>query len=187
VAALRQISHCKKYPIGYAVKMPMQIIEQARLAAGLTQQAMAEQAGTSRSTLSAYERGRKSPNLETVERLIEVAGFELALHHRITFSKVDMARGRSIFVPDQLWRLDVSRMFEPVVLPLALNWSRPGHEYEVRDRRQRARLYEVVIREGMPQDLMAYIDGALLIDSWNELVLPRNVRVHWQSLIETAS
>jgi hypothetical protein len=39
----------------------------------------------------------------------------------------------------------------------------------------------------MPQDLMAYIDGALLIDSWNELVLPRNVRAHWQSLIETAS
>ena len=98
-----------------------------------------------------------------------------------------MARGRSIFVPNQLWRLDVSKMFEPVVLPLALNWSRPGHEYEVRDRRQRARLYEVVIREGMPQDLMAYVDGALLIDSWNELVLPRNVRVHWQFLIETAS
>jgi hypothetical protein len=57
----------------------------------------------------------------------------------------------------------------------------------VRDRRQRARLYEVVIREGMPQDLMAYIDGALLIDSWNELVLPRSIRVHWQSLIKTES
>ena len=175
------------YPIGYAVEMAIQIIEQARLGAGLTQQAMAEQAGTSRSTLSAYERGRKSPNLETVERLIEVAGYELTLQHRITFSKIEMARGRPIFVPDQLWRLDVSRMFQPVVLPLALNWSRPGHEYEVRDRQQRARLYEVVIREGMPQDLMAYVDGALLIDSWNELVLPRNVRVHWQSLIETAT
>ena len=81
----------------------------------------------------------------------------------------------------------MSTLFNLVILPLALNWSRPGHEYEVRDRRQRARLYEVVIREGMPQDLMAYIDGALLIDSWNELVLPRNVRVHWQSLIEAAS
>lgn len=167
--------------------MAVQIIEQARLAAGLTQQAMAQQAGTSRTTLSAYERGRKSPNLETVERLIDVAGYELALQHRITFSKIEMARGRPIYVPDQLWRLDVNTLFEPVILPLALNWSRPGHEYEVRDRRQRARLYEVVIREGMPQDLMAYIDGALLIDSWNELVLPRNVRVHWQSLVETAS
>jgi len=62
------------YPIGYAMEMAIQIIEQARLAAGLTQQAMAQQAGTSRTTLSAYERGRKSPNLETVERLINVAG-----------------------------------------------------------------------------------------------------------------
>ncbi len=167
--------------------MAKQIIEQARLAAGLTQQEMAQQAGTSRTTLSAYEHGRKSPNLETVERLIHVAGYELTLQHRIRFSKIDMARGRPIFVPNQLWRLDVSTMFEPVVLPLALNWSRPGHEYEVRDRHQRARLYEVVIREGMPKDLMAYVDGALLIDSWNDFVLPRNVRVHWQSLVETAS
>ncbi len=175
------------YPIGYAKEMAIQIIEQARLAAGLTQQAMALEAGTSRTTLSAYERGRKSPNLETVERLINVAGYELTLQRRITFSRIEMTRGRPIFVPDQLWRLDVSTMFKPVILPLALNWSRPGYEYEVRDRQQRARLYEVVIREGMPQDLMAYVDGALLVDSWNELVLPRNVRVHWQSLIETAS
>ncbi len=175
------------YPIGYAKEMAIQIIEQARLAAGLTQQAMALEAGTSRTTLSAYERGRKSPNLETVERLIHVAGYELTLQHRITFSKIEMARGRPIFVPNQLWRLDVSTMFKPVILPLALNWSRPGYEYEVRDRQQRARLYEVVIREGMPKDLMAYVDGALLIDSWNDFVLPRNVRVHWQSLVETAS
>ena len=120
--------------------MAAQLIEQARLASGLTQQAMAEQAGTSRTTLSAYEHGRKSPNLETVERLMEVAGYELTLQHRITFSKIKSPRGRSIFVPDRLWRLDVNKVFEPVTLPLSLNWSQPGREYEVRDRRQRARL-----------------------------------------------
>jgi len=167
--------------------MAAQLIEQARLASGLTQQAMAEQAGTSRTTLSAYEHGRKSPNLETVKRLMEVAGYELTLQHRIKFSKIKTPRGRSIFVPDRLWRLDVNKVFEPVTLPLSLNWSQPGREYEVRDRRQRARLYETVIREGMPQDILTYIDGALLVDSWNELVLPRNVRDHWQSIIEAAA
>jgi len=167
--------------------MAAQLIEQARLASGLTQQAMAEQAGTSRTTLSAYEHGRKSPNLDTVERLMEVAGYELTLQHRIKFSKIKTPRGRSIFVPDRLWRLDVNKVFEPVTLPLSLNWSQPGREYEVRDRRQRARLYETVIREGMPQDILTYIDGALLVDSWNELVLPRNVRDHWQSIIEAAA
>jgi len=167
--------------------MAAQLIEQARLASGLTQQAMAEQAGTSRTTLSAYEHGRKSPNLETVERLMEVAGYELTLQHRIKFSKIKSPRGRSIFVPDRLWRLDVNKVFEPVTLPLSLNWSQPGREYEVRDRRERARLYETVIREGMPQDILTYIDGALLVDSWNELVLPRNVRDHWRSIIEAAA
>ena len=86
-----------------------------------------------------------------------------------------------------MWRLDVGKVFEPVVLPLSLNWSEPGREYEVRDRRQRARLYETVIREGMPHDMLTYIDGALLVDAWDELVLPRNVRAQWQSIIETAS
>jgi transcriptional regulator with XRE-family HTH domain len=167
--------------------MAAQLIEQARLASGLTQQAMAEQAGTSRTTLSAYEHGRKSPNLDTVERLMEVAGYELTLQHRIKFSKIKTPRGRSIFVPDRLWRLEVNKVFEPVTLPLSLNWSQPGREYEVRDRRQRARLYETVIREGMPQDILTYIDGALLVDSWNELVLPRNVRDHWRSIIEAAA
>jgi len=166
--------------------MPIQLIEQARLAAGLTQQAMAEQAGTSRTTLSAYEHGRKSPNLETVERLIEVAGYELTLQHRIKFSKIQMPRGRPIFVPEKLWRLDVHAVFKPITLPISLNWSRPGHEYDVRDRHQRARLYEVVIREGMPKDLLTFIDGALLIDSWDELVLPRQVRSHWQATIEAS-
>ena len=166
--------------------MSKQLIEQARLAAGLTQQTMAERAGTSRTTLSAYEHGRKSPNLETVERLVEVAGYELTLQHRIKFSKIKMPRGRSIFVPEKLWRLDVRNVFEPVTLPLSLNWSRPGHEYVVRDRHQRARLYEVVIREGMPKDLLKFIDGALLIDSWDELVLPQQVRGYWQATIEAS-
>jgi hypothetical protein len=39
----------------------------------------------------------------------------------------------------------------------------------------------------MPQDILTYIDGALLVDAWDELVLPRNVRDHWQSIIEAAA
>lgn len=63
-----------------------------------------------------------------------------------------------------------------VELPLHLNWSDPGHRYNLRDRRQRARVYEIVLREGTPQDVLTYIDGALLIDLWDELVLPHAVR-----------
>lgn len=165
--------------------MTSKLIEKARTAAGLTQQEMAERAGTSRTTLSAYEHGRKSPNLATFERLLIVAGFEVQIQHRIKFSKIEMGRGRPIYVPDRLWRLDVNEAFEPVVLSLALNWSQPGKEYITRDRRQRGRLYETVLREGMPKDILKYVDGLLLIDLWDELVLPRAIREHWIAALRT--
>ena len=62
------------------------------------------------------------------------------------------------------------------MLPISLDWSRPGSRYDLSDRRQRARCYEVVLREGMADDLLRYLDGALLLDLWGELVLPRDVR-----------
>ncbi len=43
---------------------------------GLTQAELAEAAGTSQPTIAAYETGRKSPTLRTVERLAEAAGLE---------------------------------------------------------------------------------------------------------------
>ena len=52
------------------------------------------------------------------------------------------------------------------------------------DRRNRARCYETVIREGTPDDIRTYIDGALLIDLWDDLVLPLDVRRAWQPLID---
>ena len=39
--------------------------------------------GTSRTTLSAYEHGRKSPTLETAGRILDAAGFRLALEAKV--------------------------------------------------------------------------------------------------------
>jgi hypothetical protein len=36
----------------------------------------------------------------------------------------------------------------------------------------------------MPNDLRRYIDGALLIDAWSDMVLPRELRAVWQPLID---
>ena len=49
-------------------------IAAARRAAGLTQQELAERAGTSQSAVARLERGRSSPTLATVERLAAAAG-----------------------------------------------------------------------------------------------------------------
>jgi hypothetical protein len=59
-------------------------------------------------------------------------------------------------------RLAVDRALGRVRLPLHLNWSQPGREYDLSDRRQRARVYEIVLREGTGQDISDYVDGALL-------------------------
>lgn len=38
----------------------------------------------------------------------------------------------------------------------------------------------------MPADILRYIDGALLVDLWPELVVPREVRTAWQPIVEEA-
>lgn len=47
--------------------------------AGLSMRELAERAGTSHSTLSAYESGRKAPSVATLERLINATGLDLAI------------------------------------------------------------------------------------------------------------
>lgn len=133
--------------------------------------------------MSAYEHGRKSPTLDTASRIVGEAGFELALTPKVRFVEVATDRGRPIAVPTALPRLLVDSALATVELPLHLNWSDPGRRYDLRDRRQRARVYEIVLREGGPADVLTYVDGALLVDLWDELVLPSAVRAAWKSLV----
>jgi hypothetical protein len=86
---------------------------------------------------------------------------------------------RPPFVPAELTRLPVDRAFATVILPLHLNWSDPEREFDLSDRAQRVRVYEIVLREGGSKDFLTYIDGALLADIWDDLVLPRHVRAAW--------
>ncbi|NDF83375.1 MAG: helix-turn-helix domain-containing protein [Actinobacteria bacterium] len=166
--------------------MAENILETARRKAGLTQLELSLRAATSRPTLSAYESGRKSPTLDTAERILRVAGFALALDRVPEFRKVRTGRGRPFYVADSLWRLPLEDSLAKVQLPLSVNWSDPGRNFNLSDRRQRSRCYEIVLREGMPRDIATYVDGALLVDLWDDLVLPRELRREW-SLTLTAA
>lgn len=53
---------------------PSDVLRNLRQEAGLSQREFASRAGTSQSTLSAYERGEKSPTLDTLERLASSVG-----------------------------------------------------------------------------------------------------------------
>jgi transcriptional regulator with XRE-family HTH domain len=109
----------------------------------LTQEELARRAGTSRPTLSAYEHGRKSPTVATFARLLSGAGWELAAEPRVSFTQLVSARGKPVWVPDRLPRLDVARALAVVESPLHLNWSVPGGVFDLRARADWARVYEI--------------------------------------------
>jgi transcriptional regulator with XRE-family HTH domain len=163
-----------------------ELLERVRVSSGLTQEELARRAGTSRPTLSAYEHGRKSPTVATFARLLSGAGWELAAEPRVSFTQQVPGQGKPVWAPDRLPRLDVARALAVVELPLHLTWSVPGRVFDLRVRADRARVYEIVLQEGTPADILAYVDGALLVDLWQDLVLPRAVRSAWAPLISSS-
>ena len=38
-----------------------------------------------------------------------------------------------------------------------------------------------------PDDLLAYIDGVLLVELWDDLVLPRRLRAAWTPTVEQST
>nr|WP_202889634.1 helix-turn-helix transcriptional regulator [Actinopolymorpha rutila] len=160
------------------------MLEDARRRANLTRAELARRAGTSRPTLSAYLTGSKTPTFATAERIARAAGFELELTPSIEFVEVEGRAGRLVPVPSRLPRLQLGKAFAQIKLPLHLNWSAPDLTYDLADRSQRARVYEIVLREGSADDILTYVDGALLIDLWPDLVLPPDIARAWGPLIE---
>jgi transcriptional regulator with XRE-family HTH domain len=52
------------------------LVVEARLRSGLSRRELARRAGTSAATLAAYEAGRITPSVDTLDRLIDAAGFD---------------------------------------------------------------------------------------------------------------
>lgn len=55
------------------------LLRRAREISGLTLRHLAERAGTSHSTLSAYEAGHVNPSMHTLQRIVRAAGFGLTI------------------------------------------------------------------------------------------------------------
>src|SRR5262249_4672669 len=56
------------------------LLQLARLKAAISQRELAERAGVPATMISAYERDRRQPTLETLLRLLHAAGFDLRMH-----------------------------------------------------------------------------------------------------------
>ncbi|MGN9842924.1 helix-turn-helix transcriptional regulator [Nonomuraea sp. H19] len=154
------------------------LFKQARNAASMNQKALASVSGTSRTTLSAYEHGRKSPTLETAGRILDAAGFRLALEPKVEFTARAGDDGRPFHVPSRLPRL-------PVAAALGVARLR-GRVYDLADRDERRAAYTLLLCEGDSQELLDHVDGVLLTELWDELALPPDIRAEWGPLVEEA-
>ena len=67
----------------------MNIIQNLRHQAGITQRELAEMAGTSQSTIAAYETGVKSPTLRTVENLARSQNLEMLVTYLPQMTRED--------------------------------------------------------------------------------------------------
>ena len=68
----------------------------ARSRSGLSLRSLADRAGTSHSTLAAYESGRKVPSTETLARILRAAGFAADLELRPRMESPGLDRGEEL-------------------------------------------------------------------------------------------
>lgn len=74
-----------------------------------------------------------------------------------------------------MWRVPTPDCFDTLRMPDLLQYTAQG-EWDLAARTDRRRAYELLIREGGPQQMIRWLDGAFLFDLWGELDLPGPVR-----------
>jgi transcriptional regulator with XRE-family HTH domain len=162
------------------------LLERARRARGLTQAQLAARAGTSQATLSAYERGAKSPSLKVAARIIAATGHDLNLRVHIDWVEHHPPGIVRFWAPNMLWSVGPPDCFATLPIPDFIR-NTGMRDWHMRDREERKGVYEQLIRRGSPQQMVRWMDGALLVEVWDELDLPDPVRSEWKWAIRLAT
>lgn len=158
-----------------------ELLRSARQEAGLTQRQLAEAAGTSQAAIARYERGTVVPDVRTLARLVEGCGLRLVLGveaARTGRTGQESAVRRPPAIPDDLDSESVEKAAGVVELPLHVQWS-GRRSYDLADRSDRVRVYELVLREGTEDDVRRFVRLDDLVELWDDLLLPAHVRAAW--------
>lgn len=161
------------------------LLRSVRHAAGLTQAELGARAGVARPNVAAYEAGRREPLFESAVGLLGAAGADVVVEPPLVWSWTPGLRPYAL--PSRLWRLSPERALRSFEPGLHLWWSGPPRTFELRDRADRCRLYEIVLREGRPAEIESVVDGVLLCDAWPDLVMPRALATAWAPLVALLS
>ena len=160
------------------------MLSQARSAAGLTQAEVSALSGAARPNIATFESGRREPRWHTAVLTLEATGATIDIAQPINWSWTNGRRPYA--VPSRLWRLPIDQTFRVLKPGFHLWWSGPSPRFDLADRSERSGAYELVLREGTPDDIASVIDGAMLVDAWYDLILPAELRQAWQHLIDRA-
>jgi transcriptional regulator with XRE-family HTH domain len=177
----------RKHPIGYRGQIdPSYLLEIARRASDLTQAEVARLGGTSQATVSAYERGLKTPSIRVAARLLGAMGWELTLRSRVVFTEYHPEGIVAFWAPNRLWRVPAPDCFTTLHVPDLLGHT-DQKDWDLADPADRRRAYEILIRRGMPQMMIRWLDGGFLVDLWDSLDLPDPVRAAWEPAVRDAT
>lgn len=157
-------------------------LRSARLSAGLTQADVSALTGIARPNVAAYEADRREPRISTAEVLLNATGASLIIDAPVEWSWTESRRPYA--VPSRLWRLPAAEALRQFETGTHLWWSGPSRTFDLSQRSDRLRAYEIVLREGTPEDIAAVVDEVLLCESWRDLVLPADLRDAWQPLVD---
>lgn len=164
----------------------MTVIEVARRAAGLSQTTLARRARTRQSAVSEYERRRKSPTLEVVERLVDAADAELVVRPLVLWDDLEDDELGTVIFPDRLWSVPIPDCFARVQV-LKNIFKTADHEiWDLSITEERIAYYELVLVRGTHDMIEDSVDGALLVQAWPHLQIPEVTRAAWQPAIDAA-
>ncbi|HEX8689504.1 MAG TPA: helix-turn-helix transcriptional regulator [Solirubrobacterales bacterium] len=90
---------------------PNALVREMRVAAGLSQRALAERAGTSQPAVARYERGAATPSWETLQRIAEACGRRLNLDSEIAPDPHDVQLAATLLELTPIERLRALRRY----------------------------------------------------------------------------
>lgn len=160
------------------------VLRATRQTAGLTQASLAQRSGVARPNITAYEHARREALFHSAVTLLQASGAKIAIEPPVVWSWT--ADRRPYAVPSRLWRLSPSEALRSIDAAPHLWWSGPPRTFDLARRDDRLRAYEIVLREGTPEDIEQIVDEVLLCEAWPDLVLPRSLRSAWTPLVNSA-
>ncbi len=98
--------------------------------------------------------------------------------HGTTISKTRPLGRNPVSIPDGIEDRSRPRASGLVQLPHHIAWS-PPYTFNFDDPEQLCWAYARVITEGLPDDVLRYINLDTLISIWDEIHLPAHVRAVW--------